>query len=61
MLNKEAIVETPNQLEGEFISNLFLVGKKDGEGGPTSNKLETLKSVHTLPALQDGGFALSSK
>ena len=60
MLKKEAIVETPNQSEGEFISNLFLVGKKDG-GGPTSNKLETLKSVHTLPALQDGGFALSSK
>ena len=32
-----------------------------GWGEPTSNKLETPKSVHTLPALQDGGFALSSK
>ena len=30
MLNKEAIVETPNHLEGEFTSNLFLVEKKDG-------------------------------
>ena len=30
MLNKGAIVETPNHLEGEFISNLFLVEKKDG-------------------------------
>ena len=26
-------------------------------GGPSSNKLETPKSVHTLPAIQDGGFA----
>ena len=30
-------------------------------GEPVSNKLETPKSVHTLPALQDGWFALSSK
>ena len=29
MLNKGAIVETPNDLEGEFISNLFLAEKKD--------------------------------
>ena len=28
MLNKGANVETPNLLEGEFISNLFLVEKK---------------------------------
>ena len=28
---------------------------------PTSNKLETPESVHTLPVLQDGGFSLSSK
>ena len=41
MLNKGAIVETPNHLEGEFISNLFLVAKKDREEwGLTSNKLE---------------------
>ena len=33
ILNKRAIVETPNQWEGEFISNLFLVQKKDGGGG----------------------------
>ena len=30
-------------------------------GELTSNKLEIPKSVHTLPALQDEGFALSSK
>ena len=30
MLNKGAIVETTNHLEGEFISNFFLVKKKDG-------------------------------
>ena len=47
MLNKGAIVETPNHLEGEFIINLFLVAKKmggvgvgGGGWGPTSNKLE---------------------
>ena len=60
MLNKGAIIEAPKHLEGKFNSNLFLVEKKD-EGEPTSNKLCKPKSVHTLPALQDGGFALSSK
>ena len=30
MLNKGAIVETQNYLEGEFFSNPFLVEKKDG-------------------------------
>ena len=45
MLNQGAVVETPNHLERE----------------PTSNKLETPKSVHTLPALEDGRFALSLK
>ena len=30
-------------------------------GELTSNKLETPKSVHTLPALQERGFALPSK
>ena len=36
--------------------------KEWGSGGElTSKKLETPKTVHTLPALQDGGFALSSK
>ena len=48
ILNTGAIVETLKHLEGEFI-NLFLVGKKDegggGMGGPTSNKLETPKSI----------------
>ena len=47
ILNTGAIVETLKHLEGEFI-NLFLVGKKDGGGGmggPTSNKLETPKSI----------------
>ena len=46
MLNKGAIVETPKYLNGEFISNHFLVEKEE-EGEPTSNKLETPKSVHT--------------
>ena len=59
ILNTGAIVETLKHLEGEFI-NLFLVGKENGEG-PTSNNLETPKSVHTLPALQDGSFVLSLK
>ena len=37
MLNKRAIVETPNHLEGELISNLFLVEKKDGRTRPVIN------------------------
>ena len=51
MLNKGAIVETPNHLEGEFISNLFLVEKKDGGNRPVINLkhlnqlCETPKSV----------------
>ena len=34
MLNKRAIVETPNHLEGEFVSNPFLVEKKHGGNRP---------------------------
>ena len=60
MLNKEAILETPNHLEGEFICNLLLVKKKRW-GESTSNELETPRAVHTLPSLQDEGFAVSSK
>ena len=37
MLNKGAIVETPNYLEREFISKLLLVEKKDGENRPVIN------------------------
>ena len=69
ILNTGAIVETLKHLEGEFI-NLFLVGKKDGGGGggggeggdrPVINLKHLNQSVHTLPALQDGSFALSLK
>ena len=60
MLNKGTIVKTPNHLEWEFIRNHFLVEKKIW-GKPTSNKLEIPKLVRALPALQDGGFALSLK
>ena len=34
MLNKGAIVETPNHLKGKFISNLFLLEKKDRGNRP---------------------------
>ena len=37
VLNKRAIVETPNHFEGEFISNLFLVEKKDGGNRSVTN------------------------
>ena len=51
MLNKGAIVETPNHLEGEFISNKLETPKSVDichlEGEFISNKLETPKSVDT--------------
>ena len=34
MLNKRATVETPNHLEGELISNLFIAKKKDRSNRP---------------------------
>ena len=37
MLNKGAIVEIPNHLEGELISNLFLYEKKEGGNRPVIN------------------------
>ena len=65
-MNKGAIVETPNHLEGNLSATFFSWIKKMGK--PTSNKLETPKSVHTtpksvhtLPSLQYGGLALFSK
>ena len=36
-MNKGAIVETPNHLDGEFITNLFLVEKKDEGNRPLIN------------------------
>ena len=47
MLNKGAIVETPNHLEGEFISNLFLVEKKDGGNRPVINLKHLISSYLT--------------
>ena len=37
MLNKGAIAETPNHLEGEFINNLFFIEKKDDGNRPVIN------------------------
>ena len=37
MLNKGAIAETPNHLEGEFIDNLFFIEKKDDGNRPVIN------------------------
>ena len=51
MLNKGAIVETPNHLEGEFISNLFLVEKKD-EGNRQEVNLKHLNNVDHMGELQ---------
>ena len=49
------------KLLGSGIYQQLFSRREKGWGQPTSNKLETPKSFHTLPALQDGGFALSSK
>ena len=55
---KKATAKTQNHLEGEFITNFSAI-YQDGRGVPTSNKLETPKSVYTLPALQDRELSLS--
>ena len=44
MLNKGVIVETPNHLKGKFISNLFLLEKKDRGNRPVI----TLKHLSQL-------------
>ena len=49
MLNKGVIVETRNHLEGEFISNLFLVEIKDG-GNQT---VISLKHLNQFVPYQD--------
>ena len=46
-------------MEGNLSATFFSWIKKMGQ--PTSNKLETPKSVYTLPILQYGGLALFSK
>ena len=51
ILNKGAIVETPNHLEGEFLSNLFLVEKKD-EGNRQDVNLKHLNNVDHMGELQ---------
>ena len=50
----------PKPLERGIYKQSFSRREK-GYGQPTSNKVETSKPVNTLPALQDGGFALSLK
>ena len=50
----------PKPLEREICQQPFSPREK-GQGQPTNNKVETSKPVNTLPALQDGGFAPSSK
>ena len=66
MLKKGAIQQTEHQA-GEFLSNIFLVGKRDGENRPVVNlrylnqfipyqhfKLESLFCLHKL--LQEGDY-----
>ena len=56
MLNKGAIVvETTNHLEGEFISNFFLVKKKDGGNRPVIN-LKHLNQFIPYQHFQMEGF-----
>ena len=59
MLNKGAIAETQTTWKGNYQQSFSDREKRWGKS--TSNKLEAPKSVHTLTALEDGGFAPSSK
>ena len=56
MLKKVAI-QQPEHQAGEFLSNIFLVGKRDG-GKSTSGELKIFKRVHFISAFQNGRFAL---
>ena len=41
------------------VSKQILLSSQEGRGSPASHKLEIIKQQHTLPALQNGGLALS--
>ena len=41
------------------VSKPSLLGSQEGRGSPSSHKFERIKQKHTLPALQNGGLALS--
>ena len=60
MLNKGSHCRDPKAI-GRAIYQRSFSRREKKIGEPTSNKLETPKSVHTIPALQDGWFALFSK
>ena len=59
-VEQESHSRNPKQLERGIYKQSFSHREK-GYGLPNSNKVETSKPVNTLPALQDGGFALSLK
>ena len=57
MLRKGAIQQLKSQ-PGEFLSNLFLVNKKDG-GNKSCNKSQISEQLHTLPKFQNGRNAFN--
>ena len=59
MLKKVAI-QQPEHQAGGFLSNIFLVGKRDG-GTSTSGELKIFKRVHSISAFQNGRFVLSPR
>ena len=59
LLSKGAIASVEPD-EGQFLSTLFLVFKKDDNQRNTSDKLEVSEPVHTLLCLTVGGSQIAN-
>ena len=60
MLKKGAIQKTSVK-KGQFLSNLFLVGKKDAGKRPKKTKLRKSECIHSLSSLQNGRLAFAER
>ena len=55
---KKGTIQKASVEKGQFLSNLFLVAKKDGGTDPC-NKLKKSESIHSLSSLQNGRLAFA--
>ena len=58
MIRKRAIKKVA-PVEGQYLSNLFLVGKKVGK--PSNDKHQRTKRFNLLYSFQNGGYAYSKR